>query len=135
MVTVTWAILPDVARSPTPALAAGALVLGLGLGACAPGAAVDLRGRPVRLTVSEYRVTPGRARVSPGPLRLEVRNAGVLSHQVAVGRGALILRRTDWLHPGQSVVISLDATPGLLRVFDPTGVNDAAGLSGTLVVR
>lgn len=122
------------ARSPTPALAAAALLLALQLSACGPGVAVDLRGRPVRLTVSEYRVAPGRARVSAGPLRLEVRNAGVLTHQVAVGRGVLILRRTGWLHPGQGAVIALDATPGLLRVFDPTGVNDAAGLSGTLVV-
>ena len=59
---------------------------------------------------------------------------GILAHQFAIGQGVMILNRTDWLKPGQSAVLSLRASPGLYRDFDPTGNNDAAGLSGSITV-
>ena len=114
---------------------AGVLALALLAGGCGQPAAVDLRHRPVTLAISEYHVTPQRIIVAAGMLSLHIRNAGILSHQIAIGRGVLIYQRTGWIAPGRSATLSIDATPGPYRVFDPTGTNDSAGLSGSIQVR
>ena len=87
------------------------------------------------LQISEFRVRPQRIVVGPGPLSIEIHNAGILAHQIAIGRGVLIYDRTTWLSPGQSATLRIDAQPGLYRLFDPTGTNDAAGLSGSIRVQ
>jgi cupredoxin-like protein len=114
---------------------AGALVVGLALGSCGQPSAVDLRGRPVRLSVSEYHVTPQRIVVNAGQLSIEIHNAGILAHEIAIGRGVLIYGRTSWIKPGQTATLTITAVPGLYRIFDPTATNDAAGLSGSIQAR
>jgi hypothetical protein len=125
------------ARVRFRAAAVGVLAAALAPVGCGGTAAVDLRDAPppIRLTIGEFHVSPQNIVVRPGTLRIVVRNAGVLDHQLAIGQDAMILDRTAWLKPGQSEQLTLHVARGDYDVFDPTENNDAAGISGSVDVR
>ena len=128
-------------RSPTML---AAVLLAAAAGGCGgnPGpVAVD--GSTVTLDVTEYAIKPQVVRVHSGPLRLVVRDVGMLTHDVHVlgapddPRGpSFDYGGTPSAHPGDIVraPAPILLAPGRYRLVDTISDHAALGASGTLIV-
>lgn len=122
------------------ALAGAAL---LGLGACGGDQPyVRAAERTVRVRLDEYRVLPRRITVPAGRIRIVGRNAGVLTHNVAVVQFRRPLgdeqerrfARTPTAHPGQRVETTVRLRPGKYRLICTIANHDNLGQYGELKV-
>lgn len=123
-------------------LPAALLVLALVLGGCGDDD-VFRTDRPIlRLTLDEYRVVPQNIVVKPGRMKFDVRNAGRLTHNLAVQipKGAdgrpVELDRTQTMQPGERAdPIKVTLKPGEYRLICTIANHDDLGQYGTLTVQ
>lgn len=123
-------------------LPAALLVLALVLGSCGDDD-VFRTDRPIlRLTLDEYRVVPQNIVVKPGRMKFDVRNAGRLTHNLAVQipKGAdgrpVELDRTQTMQPGERAdPIKVTLKPGEYRLICTIANHDDLGQYGTLTVQ
>lgn len=123
-------------------LPAALLVLALVLGSCGDDD-VFRTDRPIlRLTLDEYRVVPQNIVVKPGRMKFDVRNAGRLTHNLAVQipKGAdgrpVELDRTQTMQPGERAdPIKVTLKPGKYRLICTIANHDDLGQYGTLTVQ
>ncbi len=125
--------------------------LGCGLAGCGGGRAEAVRNHTIGLRLDEYRIIPQRISAPAGPLRIIVRNRGVLTHNLAVltipsdpEAQPKVLGRTPTVHPGERAdewVVgghrrqTLDLRPGRYRLACTLANHDDLGQFGTLIVR
>lgn len=129
--------------------AAPALLAALTLALCAGGCGDDVhavtdRDATLHLTLDEYRIMPRDIEVRAGRIHIVARNAGRLTHNVAVERFAdspetdtiVELGRTATAHPGETVSETTEIVlkPGKYRLVCTIGNHDDLGQYGTLVV-
>ena len=127
-------------RSTTAAAAFAAIALVLG--GCG-GADAYRTDRPVlRITLDEYRIVPQNIEVEPGRIKLVVRNAGRLTHNLVVqvpegpdGKPAPI-GRVATMQPGQTAEpVKITLARGEYRTVCTIANHDDLGQFGTLKVR
>jgi plastocyanin len=120
------------------AVATGAL-----LTACGSDAPyVPASGRAVSLRLDEYRVLPQRVTVPAGRVRIIARNAGRLTHNVAIVQFDRPLgedeekqyARTPTAHPGEVVRTTANLKPGKYRLVCTIANHDNLGQYGELKV-
>jgi plastocyanin len=117
---------------PIAALVAAALVAG----GCSRADTKEIKDRDMRVTMTEYRLSPLTTYVKPGPLRITARNEGKLAHNVAVIRqGDVIVGRSTTISPGQTASIRVSLDPGTYRVLSSLSNDDPLGINGYIVVR
>jgi hypothetical protein len=108
----------------------------IGVGGCGEST-VTQRAAVLHLKVGEYDISPESVETYAGTIRLEVKNDGVLAHQVAVAdaAGGGLYLQTATVFPGHTTLTApFKITPGRYRLFDP-GANYAdLGAYGTLTV-
>ncbi len=122
--------------------ALGAAALAAGCGEPDP---VDDRDGLLRLELTEYALEPQVIKTSSGAIRIQARNRGRLTHNVAVqeepeGEGALarprVLGSTPTAQPGRTVrtARAIRLAPGRYRLACTIGNHDTLGQYGTLIV-
>ena len=117
---------------PLTALLAAALLAA----GCSRQDTKDVKGHDLRLTMTEYKVSPLTSHVKPGKLTITARNAGKLAHNVAVIRqGDVIVGRSSTMNPGQSATIKVSLDPGTYRVLSSLSNDDPLGINGYIVVK
>ena len=101
--------------------------------------------RPIlRITLDEYRIVPQNASVRPGRMKFTVRNAGRLTHNLAIqipdGPDGKFVDvpggRTGTMQPGATgEPIKLTLEPGVYRMVCTIANHDDLGQYGTLEVK
>lgn len=122
---------------PPPAVAAAVATLVLACGGCGEPDPVAVGTRPLRLTLSEYRIAPQAVRVPAGRVELVVRNGGTTVHRLEVRSAdrTRTLAASPPLRPGATARLVLDLPPG--TYVDTCGLerHDTLGEHGTIVAR
>ena len=126
-------------RLPT---AAALAAVALALGGCG-GDEVFRTDRPVlRITLDEYRIMPQNVEVKAGRMKVVVRNAGRLTHNLAIqvphgpGGKPTPVARVATMQPGQTAdPIKITLAPGEYRLACTIANHDDLGQFGTLKVR
>jgi uncharacterized cupredoxin-like copper-binding protein len=127
-------------RALLPVVVAASAVAVFGCGRDEPYTAAG--GRTLRLRLDEYRVLPQRVEAPSGRLRIVARNAGKLTHNVAIVQFDRPLgedeerqyARTATAHPGQVVGTTVTLKPGKYRVVCTIANHDNLGQYGELKV-
>lgn len=99
-------------------------------------------GHTVSLRLDEYRVLPQRVTVPAGRIRLVGRNAGRLTHNLAIVQFHRPLgddeerqyARTPTAHPGERVETTVTLKPGKYRIVCTIANHDNLGQHGELKV-
>ena len=126
-------------RLPTAAALAAAA---FALGSCG-GDEVFRTDRPIlRITLDEYRIMPQNIEVKAGRMKLVVRNAGRLTHNLAIqvpngpGGKPTPVARVATMQPGQTAEpIKVTLARGEYRLACTIANHDDLGQFGTLKVR
>ncbi len=109
------------------------LTLALALSAC--GRTVSIApGRTLHLTVSEYQVRPQSVRAHSGLLRIVVRDAGKLVHNLAVLNNGEVAAATPPIRPGARATLVLALGPGTYVMASTMFFDQSLGVYGTLRV-
>lgn len=103
---------------------------------------VPARGHTIRLRLDEYRILPQRVTVPAGRVTIVARDAGRLTHNVAIVQFDRPLgkdeekqyARTPTAHPGDVVRASATLRPGKYRIVCTIGNHDNLGQYGELKV-
>jgi uncharacterized cupredoxin-like copper-binding protein len=130
-------------RRCTTLLAAGLALCATAAAGCgrdAPYVAAD--GHTVKLRLDEYRILPQRVTVPTGRIRIVARDAGRLTHNVAVVQFDRPLgedeekqyARTPTAHPGDVVRTTVTLRPGKYRLVCTIANHDNLGQYGELKV-
>jgi hypothetical protein len=119
-----------------------ALLATLLLAGCGAGQTAHVGGHSLALTLEEYRILPQTASVPAGALRIVACNRGILTHNVALQRGALdsdertTLTGIPTLLPGKcGSVLSTPLAPGRYLLTSTVGNQAVLGMAATLIVR
>ena len=126
-------------RLPT---AAALAAVAFSLGGCG-GGEVFRTDRPIlRITLDEYRIMPQNIEVKAGRMKLVVRNAGRLTHNLAIqlpdgpGGKPTPVARVATMQPGQTAEpVKITLAPGEYRMVCTIANHDDLGQFGTLKVR
>ena len=100
------------------------------------------KGRTLRLRLDEYRILPSRITVPAGRVTIVARDAGRLTHNVAIVQFDRPLgedeekqyARTRTAHPGEVVSTSVTLKPGKYRLVCTIANHDNLGQYGELKV-
>lgn len=103
---------------------------------------VPARGHTIRLRLDEYRILPQRITVPAGRVTIVARDAGRLTHNVAIVQFDRPLgedeekqyARTPTAHPGDVVRTSATLRPGKYRIVCTIANHDNLGQYGELKV-
>jgi plastocyanin len=122
------------------ALVMGAFVV---LAGCGQSAIEPVQNRTIGLRLDEYRIIPQRVSAPAGPLRLIIRNLGILTHNVAVetieppgsDKAEVEIVRTETVHPGHRAEVSFTIAPGTYRLVCTIANHDDLGQTGKLYVK
>jgi hypothetical protein len=121
-----------------------ALLAPLTLAGCGGAKTVRVEGHELRFGLDEYRILPRDVSVPPGPLRMVVRNRGVLTHNLTLERenrdasgNAVVLASSSTIMPGATVTVTTSAPlrPGRYALLSTISNQADLGMSGTLIVR
>jgi len=130
--------MPPAARLLSVLLGVAAVVTG-----CGDPPTVPVENRTIGLKLDEYRILPQRVSAPAGPLRLIVRNRGILTHNVAVetippigsDSDPEVKARTPTVHPGERSEVDLTLAAGTYRLVCTIANHDDLGQTGTLTVK
>ena len=122
---------------PLRALAAAAVAGLLACAGCGEPAPVAVDATPLRLTLSEYRVSPQAVRVPAGRMELLVRNGGTTVHRLELRSAdrARTLGSTPPLRSGQTARLVVELSPGAYLDACAVERHDTLGEHGTIVAR
>jgi len=117
--------------------------LALTLGGCGSGEMFRTERPILRITLDEYRIVPQHISVPPGRMKFVVRNAGRLTHNLAIqdtsGPGKPVQLeggRTETMQPGQTgEPIKVLLLAGEYRLVCTIANHDDLGQFGTLTVQ
>jgi hypothetical protein len=100
---------------------------------CGEPDAVAVEG-PLRLTISEYRVSPQVVRVPAGRVELVVRNAGTMVHQLQIRTldRTRALATSPPLRPGETARLTVELPPGDYVSTCPLDRHDTLGEHGEI---
>jgi plastocyanin len=128
-------------RATLAALGAAAILAAAGCGDDEPFARAQQDGT-IRITLDEFTLEPGAVYSPTGRMRIIARNAGRLTHNIAIvsddrspGAEELQYGRSRTAHPGETVVARATLRPGRYRLVCTLANHDNLGQYGTLVVR
>ncbi|HEX3317417.1 MAG TPA: cupredoxin domain-containing protein [Solirubrobacteraceae bacterium] len=117
-------------------LAALLVALALAGAGCTRQDIKKVSNQDLRLTMTEYKVSPLTSYVRPGRLTITARNDGKLAHDVTVIRkGDVVVGRSTVMNPGQTSTIKLSLDPGTYRVLSSLSNDDPLGINGYIVVK
>ncbi len=122
---------------PPRLLAAAVAVALAAVSGCGEPDAVAVDGPTLRLTLSEYRVSPQVVRVPAGRVELVVRNGGTMVHrlQIRTEDRTRALVSSPPLRPGETARLVVELPPGAYVSTCPLDRHDTLGEHGTIVAR
>jgi hypothetical protein len=127
-------------RATLAVVGAAAILIAAGCGGGGPY--VRAQDGTIRLRLDEFRIDPERVYSPTGRVRIVARNAGRLTHNIAIlsddrspGAEEVQYARSRTAHPGQTVVARATLRPGRYRLACTLANHDNLGQYGTLVVR
>jgi plastocyanin len=121
---------------PRPLLATVLLAAALLAAGCSRADTKRVSGQHLRLTITEYKLSPLTSYVKPGPLTITARNRGKLAHNVTVIRqGDVLVGRSSTMNPGQTATMKISLDPGTYRVLSSLSNDDPLGINGYIVVK
>jgi hypothetical protein len=91
-------------------------------------------GRVLRISLSEYRLSPRNTRAGAGPLTILVHNYGRFPHNLALSAGGHPLGSTKAIWPGESADLTLVLPRGKYLMASTVFSDQALGVFGTLSV-
>lgn len=114
----------------------------VGVGGCGDPPPVPVQNRTIGLRLDEYRILPKVVEAPPGPLKLIVRNRGILTHNVAIRTipanpedQPREITRTATMHPGERAEKEFTIAPGTYQLVCTIANHDDLGQTGTLIVK
>ena len=127
-------------RSTLPVAALGALALALP--GCGESDVFRTKRPLLRITLDEYRIVPQNIEVKAGRIKLVVRNAGRLTHNLVIqvpdgpGGKPMPIDRVATMQPGQTAQpVKVTLARGEYRMVCTIANHDDLGQFGTLKVR
>ena len=94
-----------------------------------------IAGHPLRVGLSEYRVTPQDIDAHAGGLEITVHNDGRLTHDLVISTmDGAVEAQTKPIAPGQSFLLEASLTPGQYELSSSVLNDQALGAYGTLNV-
>jgi hypothetical protein len=87
-----------------------------------------------RIALTEYRLIPQNIRVPRGVVTIDVRNAGRLTHNLAIVQGMQTTAETQPIAPGQRIELVLALAPGKYVLASTILSDRDLGIYGTLTV-
>jgi hypothetical protein len=127
-------------RSATAAVLLAAIALAPG--GCGGGGVLRTDRPILRITVDEYRIVPQEIEAKPGRIKLVVRNAGRLTHNLVIqvpngpDRSPTPVGRVATMQPGQTAEpVKITLARGEYRMVCTIANHDDLGQFGTLKVR
>jgi hypothetical protein len=105
------------------------------LAGCGGAKTVRLADGQLSLSLDEYRIVPRSVSVPAGALRITVANRGILTHNLTLKRGGIVVATTSTLMPGAIATIAKTLRPGRYTMSSTVANQADLGMSGTLVVR
>lgn len=92
-------------------------------------------GETVRVVADEYSFDPANVVLPSGPFRVELRNDGVLAHNLRVFRGDRDIGGTDTFQGGRTRSAEVPVDPGRYELVCTVGNHAELGMRGELAVR
>ena len=130
------------ARSPTAAALAALAAIALAAGGCGGDGGLRTQRPILRITLDEYRIVPQDVEVRAGRLKLDVRNTGRLTHNLAIEVAGgpddkpTQIARVATMQPGHTAApVKVTLAPGEYRLVCTIANHDDLGQFGTLKVR
>ena len=112
------------------------------LSGCGADKPLPVLNDTIGLKLGEYWIRPQVVSANAGPLRLIVRNKGILTHNIAVetipknpNDKPRTLARTATVHAGQRAETSFTIGPGRYRLVCTIANHSYLGMFGTLIVK
>lgn len=104
--------------------------------ASAAASSAQSGGQIVKLSLTEYRITPATVTAKPGvPITIVASNAGSISHALFLTGGDVNVHTADFAYqPGQAESVSVTLVAGTYTFFCPVDGHRAQGMVGTLIV-
>ncbi len=90
--------------------------------------------QPVRVALTEYRLTPQDVRVPMGVVVLEAHNYGRLTHNLEISQAGHQVAVTRPIPPGGSAILDVFLAPGKYLMASALLDDTPLGLYGTLTV-
>jgi plastocyanin len=123
-------------RRPLALMTAAAFVAGCGGDGKGGDRTVTAQpGQSVRVVADEYSFDPANVVLPSGPLRVELKNDGVLAHNLRVIRDGRDVGGTDTFQGGKTRSAAVQVSPGRYELVCSVGNHGDLGMRGELVVR
>ncbi|HEY0344479.1 MAG TPA: cupredoxin domain-containing protein [Solirubrobacteraceae bacterium] len=127
---------------PRSSTAAALVAIALVAGGCGGDDTFRTQRPVLRVTLDEYRIVPQDIEVKAGRMKLEVRNTGRLTHNLAIqvpggpNDKPTQIARVATMQPGQTAApVKVTLAPGEYRLVCTIANHDDLGQFGTLKVR
>jgi hypothetical protein len=117
-------------RASKLALAAASVAL---LGGCSSTQVVGA-DRTLRVSLSEYRITPPSVRVHAGELTILAHNDGRVMHNLVISRDGVVAGATRSVWPGATAEVTITLTAGRYTMASTILSDQALGEYGNLQV-
>lgn len=115
------------------AVVAGLLLVTLA--ACGGGGAAEQPAGSTKVTMSEFKFTPGAVDVKSGATLFLVNDGSVAHDLVVTDSGGAVKARSSLVQPGSSATLTLGDLPaGAYRLLCDVPGHKEAGMTGTLTV-
>jgi plastocyanin len=123
-------------RRPIALVTAAVLLAGCGGGDEKSERTVTVKpGQTVRVVADEYSFDPTNIVLASGPLRVELKNEGVLAHDLRVLRDDRDIGGTNVFQGGKTRSAEVEVEPGRYELVCSVGNHAELGMRGELVVR
>jgi plastocyanin len=123
-------------RRPIALVTAAVLLAGCGGGDEKSERTVTVKpGQTVRVVADEYSFDPTDIVLASGPLRVELKNEGVLAHDLRVLRDDRDIGGTNVFQGGKTRSAEVEVEPGRYELVCSVGNHAELGMRGELVVR
>jgi plastocyanin len=123
-------------RRPIALVAAAALLGGCGGDGNKSKRTVTAKpGQTLRVVADEYSFDPAKIVLASGPLRVELKNEGVLAHNLRVLRDGRDVGGTDTFQGGKTRMGRVPVSPGRYDFVCTVGNHAQLGMRGELEVR
>lgn len=109
-------------------------LLGAGLAGVVAYAGARTTTKTINVSEREFKLTLSSRKIAPGKVTFVVKNAGKLSHALAISGPGVSKKRTRLVKPGTKATLTITVKPGTYSIWCPVPGHAAQGMKTTLTV-